>query len=194
MGLTLINPLKSFKLLKEEPGQITIALFIFFFMFISYTCVVLIGGIFTRIESYLPLLINVFPNDYYLYITVIMPFIIILNFVFFAVVEIGGLVTNKKTDFKYTFSIVTVALTLPWWAGFICDLTVVIGAIITQFHVFPFWALTVISFFYGVMVLGTLILAPVSIFVAKGMNVRDSIITSLIGLLLYWGIMSLLVL
>ena len=194
MGLTIINPLKSFKQLKEEPRQVTIALFIFFFMFITYAGVVIIGGIFTRVQGYFPMIINVLPNNYYLYITIIMPFIIILNFVVYTVVEIGALAAKKPADFKYNFSIVTVALTIPWWAGFVCDITIVTGAIIQQFHTFPYWALTVISFAYGIMALATLILTPVSIYVAKGMSVRDSIITSLIGLILFWGIISLLVL
>jgi hypothetical protein len=194
MGLTIISPYKAFKQLKEEPHQVAISMYAFFFMFIVYTGVLIIGGIFTRVKSFLPLLINIFPDDYYLYIAIIMPFIIVMNLVLYSMVEVGAIICKKKADFRFNLALVTMAITIPWWAGFFCDATVITGAIITGFHNIPYWCLAVIDFAYGVMALGTIILVPVAIFVSKGMNQKQSIIIGLIGLVIYWGLMSLLVL
>ncbi len=190
----IYDPSGVFNDLKKNPRSLSISITAFLIMFTVYTGTLVIGAVFTRVKSYLPLLIDIFPGNFYLWIAVIMPVIILLNLMGVAIAYGLAKASKSGADFKTIFIFVNLALTVPWWAGWISDSAAIIGSIITGFHDFPYWALAVIDFFYGVMALATLILVPIAIYKSTGINRTRSILISLAVLIPYWGLMSLLVL
>ncbi|OHD10004.1 MAG: hypothetical protein A2Y34_05655 [Spirochaetes bacterium GWC1_27_15] len=185
MGLTIVNPMKAFKNLKNDPRQIQLSIYCFLLMFIPFITLLCVGAIFAKIKSPYQLYINIYPDNFYLYSAVTMPTAFIMYTFLYSTVEIGSMLINNKNDFKYNFSIVTFAITMPWWLSFLSDAVSIIGIIIVGSYELPLWTFVIINFLYLGTTIWSFIITPIAIMVAKDMKKTPAIIIGIIGVLGY---------
>ncbi len=193
-----LQPRKALTSLIVEERQAIYAIYQFIILTIVYTSLCIYGGIYTEIKPTFPIILSFvgIPSDN-LYLQVGMVFIpgmILMYLTVYSLVEICAMIfkaDNKR--FIESFSTLTFVFTLSMWIAIISDATNIIGALILHYTVSPLWALIVIWIAYAIMIIWLFINITLALKITKGLKMWQTVVTSVIAQLFWWGIMTILV-